>query len=61
MEQSKIHSFDLLFLFSEDNLQNLRRENSRIFGNKKREYLKAKLMRWKIITKTKTLVTCTET
>jgi hypothetical protein len=42
-----------------DNLQNLRRETSRIFRNKKRKYLKGKLMNWKLIIKTKILEICT--
>jgi hypothetical protein len=36
-----------------DNLKNLRRETSRTFRNKKREYPNAKLMSLKLIIKTK--------
>jgi hypothetical protein len=42
-----------------DNLQNLRHETSRTFGNKKREHLKTKLMSLKLILKTKILEICT--
>jgi hypothetical protein len=43
-----------------DNLQNVRRETSRVFRNKKREYLKGKINELVTNNKTKTLEICTE-
>jgi hypothetical protein len=43
-----------------ENLKNLRSETSRTFMNKKREYLKGKLITLKLIIRTKTLEICTE-
>jgi hypothetical protein len=44
-KQTKLQWFQDPSVLNEDNLRNLRREASRQFSNKKREYLKAKLMR----------------
>jgi hypothetical protein len=43
-----------------DNLQNVRRETSRIFRKKKREHLKGKINELETNNKTKTLEICTE-
>jgi hypothetical protein len=43
-----------------DNLQNLRRETSRIFRNKKREYLKVKINELETDNNNKKLEVCTE-
>jgi hypothetical protein len=43
-----------------DNLKNLRRETSRTFRNKKREYMKGKINELETNNKTKTLQICTE-
>jgi hypothetical protein len=43
-----------------DNLNNVRREASRHFRNKKREYLKTKLMSLQRIVRTRTSETCIE-
>jgi hypothetical protein len=43
-----------------DNLQNLRHETTRIFRNKKREYLKDKINSLRLIIKTEILEICTE-
>jgi hypothetical protein len=46
---------------NEDNLQNLRRETSRIFRNKKREYLKGKINELETNNKNKNIIEiCTE-
>jgi hypothetical protein len=45
---------------NKDNLQNVRHETSRIFRNKKREHLKAKINELEASNKTKTLEICTE-
>jgi hypothetical protein len=42
------------------NLKNVRRETSRTFRNKKREYLKDKISEFETNKKTKTLEICTE-
>jgi hypothetical protein len=43
-----------------DNLNNVRREVSRYFRNKKREYLKDKIMRLQQTVETRTSETCVE-
>jgi hypothetical protein len=58
-KKAKLHWLQNPSQINRDNLQNLRRETSRIFRNKKREYLKSKINDLKLIIK-KILEICTK-
>jgi hypothetical protein len=59
-EQAKLQWLQNPIQINGDNLQNLRHETSRTSRNKKREYLKGKIMKLKLIIKTKISEICTE-